>query len=90
VAPSCWLLRLPTRQTCRQLPTQEHSCTWNAQAVRDLEQELGPASLTKLESHLNQTMLQKKPPSLTIAGPKDIGPPGQTARPASSRKEATR
>jgi len=61
-----------------------------AQAVRDLEQELGPAGLAKLESHLNQTMLQKKPPSLTIAGPKDIGPPGQTARPASSRQEATR
>jgi len=60
------------------------------QAVRDLERELGPAGLARLESHLKRTMLREGTSSMIVPSPSDIGPPGEPARPDSSRGEANK
>jgi hypothetical protein len=57
-----------------------------AEAVRELDGELGSGGLAKLHAHLNATMLQKRKRDLPVQVPREIGPPGEPVQPDSLRK----
>lgn len=60
------------------------------QAVRDLDRELGPTGAAKLNSHLEKTMLSKRPAHLPVRVPAQIGPSDVPVANDSWRKEKAR
>jgi len=59
-------------------------------AAQDLEQELSPAGLAKLEDHVRETLSHSENRTLTRPKPLGIGPPGAAMPPAGLREEDQR